>query len=140
MEYVCDGVGTRTWFRLENEHEAAEESRLMGHAVEKHYCRSRELAAQGYDPTGIPFIEQDIGRAVHISRAMPRFLTLRDEEGAAHVTAMLPPPQGDAGFRFILVGRNNADPYPEHGRSIERLAAHVGLELDRDTCFPYRRG
>jgi hypothetical protein len=140
MEYVCDGVGRTTWFRLVTEGEAIAESDLMGHAVAKHFCRAQDEAARSYNPAGLPFIEQDIARAAHIRRAMPVFLTLRDEEGAPHVTAMLPPAAGDRGFRCIVVGRANADPYPEHGAAIDALARHTGLPLDRATCFPYRRG
>jgi len=53
---------------------------------------------------------------------------------------MLPPRGIDAsGFRPIIVGAGNADPYPRQGDAIEALARHLGLTLDRDRCFPYRR-
>jgi hypothetical protein len=140
MQFVCDVSGGRTWFRIETEAEAARESELMHHAVEKHFCRAREQAAQSWNPAGIPFIEQDIGRAAHIRRCMPVFLTLRDAEGAALVTAMLPPAERSAqAFRPILVGPDNSDPYPAHGDAIDALAAHVGIPLDRASCYPYRR-
>ena len=141
MQYVCDAPGGKVWFRLETEAEAIRESELMHHAVEKHYRRSREEAAQAFNPAGIPYIEQEIGRAEHVRRTMPSFLTLRDAEGAALVTAMLPPakPSG-APFRPIVVGADNADPYPEHGEAIAALARHVGIPLERAQCYPYRRG
>ena len=71
---------------------------------------------------------------------MPLFLTLRDSAGTALVTAMLPPDgRDDPTFRPIIVGRGNSDPYPEHGHAIDALAAHFGLSLSRQRCFPYRR-
>lgn len=142
MEFICDAAGGKTWFRIETEVEAARESELMGHAVEKHFFRAREDASRAYDPGPVPFLEQDIGRAAHIRRTMPLFLTLRDAEGTALVTAMLPP-LGQAtprGFRPIVVGQGNADPYPQHAEAIEALGRHYGIRLDRDLCYPYRRG
>ncbi len=142
MRYVCDAPDGKTWFRIETEAEAARESELLGHAVEKHFRRALEDAAQSYDPGPVPYVERDIGRAAHIQRTMPLFLTLRDAEGAALVTAMLPPNgrAGLRGFRPIVVGQANADPYPQHGEAIQALGRHFGLTLDRDLCYPYRRG
>ncbi|MBW8271377.1 hypothetical protein [Caldovatus aquaticus] len=141
MRFVCDAAGRKTWFLIETEAEAAQESQLMRHAVEKHFRRAYEQAAQAYRPTPGPYIEQDIGRAAHIRRTMPMFLTLRDEEGTALVTAMLPPTgREDRGFDPIIVGQGNGDPYPEHGDAIRDLGQHFGLSLDRIRCYPYRRG
>ena len=91
MQFVCEAP-PKTWFRIETEGEAALESRAMNHAVEKYFKQAREHAAKAYVPpkTG-SYIEQNIGLKAHIQRAMPRFLTLRDGEGTALVTAMLPP-------------------------------------------------
>jgi hypothetical protein len=140
MDYVCDGPGSWTWFRLTSEAEAMTESALMGHAVEKHYRRAQEMAADSFEPSGIPFIEQGIARQVHVARAMPWFLTLRDAEGTGLVTAMLPPRgKPDADFRCVMVGRENTDPYPHYGAAIDALARHTGVALLRETCFPYRR-
>jgi hypothetical protein len=144
MQFVCDADGQKTWFRIETETEAAEESRLMRHAVEKHFRRAYEQADQSYRPAPGPYVEQDIGRGAHIRRVMPIFLTLRDEEGRALVTAMLPP-QDRAGTRDVLevspvvVGEGNGDPYPAHGAAIEALGRHFGLTLPRARCYPYRR-
>ncbi len=44
MQYVCDAPKGKTWFRIETEGEAAHESRLMRHTVEKYFCREREKA------------------------------------------------------------------------------------------------
>ena len=143
MRFVCDAAGRKTWFRIETEAEAAKESELMRHAVEKHFRRAHEQASQAFRPAPGPFVEQDIGRAAHIRRTMPVFLTLRDGEGAALATAMLPPQQA-AGRNSpacspMVVGPGNSDPYPEHRAAIEDLGRHFGLVLDRTRCYPYGR-
>jgi hypothetical protein len=146
MEYVCDAPnasdgGDRTWFRLVSEGEAANESELMRHAVEKYFRREREKAAASFRPLTSVYIEQDIGKEAYIKRVMPLFLTLRDEQGAPLVTAMLPPGgRDDPGFGSIVVGPANADPYTRHGDAIEALAEHFGIALERAHCYPYRRG
>lgn len=140
MQYVCDAPNGKTWFRIETEGEAADESRLMGHTVERYFCREREKAVQSWRPERPDTIERDIGLKAHIQREMPLFLTLRDGEGNALSTAMLPPGGKDRGdFRIIIVAASNADPYPQHAAAIAALGAHFGLSLDRDRCFPYRR-
>ena len=86
------------------------------------------------------YIEQNIGLKAHIQRVMPLFLTLRDPEGKALVTAMLPPlGKDERSFKPIVVGIDNTDPYPEHGDAIRQLARHYGLTLDPARCYPYRR-
>ena len=141
MEYICDAPNDRTWFRLMTEAEAANESAEMRHAVEKHFRREREKAAQSYRPLTTVFIEQDIGKEAHITRTMPLFLTLRDEDGKPLVTAMLPPGgREDPAFACIIVGAANADPYPQNAVAIKALARHFDIALDRADCYPYRRG
>lgn len=140
MQYVCD-AGPHTWFRLETAAEAVDESKAMDHAVERYFRQCHEQATRSYVPpaTSASF-EQSIGLKDHIRRTMPMFLTLRDGEGTALVTAMLPPPgQKDSSFRIIIVGKSNQDPYPAHGAAIKALGVHLGLALERDRCFPYRR-
>src|SRR5215469_12404012 len=128
MRYVVDAPKGKTWFRIESEAEAARESELMRHAVEKYFRLEREKAAQSYRPISKTFFEQEIGLNAHIQREMPLFLTLRDEDGVAHVTAMLPPGGKDTpSFRIIIVGPGNADPYPGEGDAIKALARHFGL-------------
>jgi hypothetical protein len=140
MRFVCDTAERKAWFRIETEAEAARESELMRHAVEKHFRRAYEQASQAYRPAPGPFVEQDIGRAAHILRAMPVFLTLRDGDGTALATAMLPPAgRADPACSPMVVGPGNGDPYPEHGDAIRDLGAHFGLPLDRARCYPYRR-
>ena len=139
MQYICDAPGAKTWFRIETEGEAALESDAMGHAVEKHFRQAWETATNSYQASSSPFIERNIGLKAHIQRAMPLFLTLRDGEGGALVTAMLPPGgEDDPAFRIIIVGPENRDPYHEHGNAIAALGEHFGLTLGRDRCFPYR--
>ena len=141
MKYVCDAPNGKTWFRLETEAEAEAESLSMRHAVEKFFRREKEKAAQSYQPPSRTFFEQEIGLKAHIQREMPLFLTLRDEDGKALVTAMLPPGgREDASFRPIIVGPGNSDPYATEGEGIAALAKHFGLGLDRLRCFPYRHG
>lgn len=139
MKYVCDAPGKKTWFRMETEAEALRESSLMDHAVEKHFRRHKEHAAGSFKPASNVYIEQNIGLESHIQREMPLFLTLRDNNGDALVTAMLPPGGKDsAGFQIIIVGLANRDPYPDHGDAIAALGKHFGLTLDRERCYPYR--
>lgn len=138
MEYVCDAPGDLTWFRLVTDGEATAESVAMRHAVDKHFRRERERAAESFQPLTTVFIEQDIGKEAHIQRAMPLFLTLRNQDGDPLVTAMLPP-RGKGGGTCIIVGPGNADPYPAHADAIRALGEHFGLTLDRAHCYPYRR-
>ena len=140
MQYVCD-AGSKTWFRFETEAEAALESRAMSHAVERYFKQARDEAASTYvPPKSAHYIEQNIGLKSHIQKAMPRFLTLRDGEGNALVTAMLPPEgEDERSFRPVVVGIENTDPYPEHGEAIQVLGRHFGLTLDAARCYPYRR-
>ena len=145
MRFVCDAAGGKAWFRIETEAEAAKESELMRHAVEKHFRRAYEQASLAYRPAPGPFVEQDIGREAHVRRAMPVFLTLRDAEGTALATAMLPPQRQQAAGRDdvaicpMVVGPGNGDPYPEHGEAIRDLGEHFGLALNRARCYPYGR-
>ena len=140
MQFVCDAPGSTTWFRIETEAEAVQESADMQHTVEKYFRRERDRAIQSYQPLSQHSIERDIGLSAHIARNMAMFLTLRDREGKALVTAMLPPgAKEEPGFRIIIVGPANADPYPAHSDAIATLAAHTGLTLDRENCFPYGR-
>lgn len=141
MQFVCDAPGRKTWFRIETEGEAAIESSEMNHAVEKHFRIERERAKESYQPTSASYIERDIGLNAHVQKRMPMFLTLRDSEGKALATAMLPPGgREDEHFRVIIVAAGNADPYPEHEAAIAALGNHFGISLDRERCFPYRRG
>lgn len=140
MKYICDAPDGLTWFGLETEAEAAAESELMEHAVEKHYLREMEGSKGRYRPTSKRYIEQDIGLKSHLQRDMPLFLTLRANDGSAKVTAMLPPGgRNDPTFRVIVVGPKNTDPYSDHNPAIEALGRHFGMTLDRAGCYPYHR-
>lgn len=139
MQYVCDALNGRTWFRLETEAEAETEARDMRHAVDKYFRRAEASARESYRaPPGAPTFEQGIGLKDHIARATPLFLTLRADDGEALATAMLPPQgRNQAGFRTIIVGPENADPYRDHASAIAALGRHFGVELKREECFPY---
>ena len=139
MQFVCDAPVNKSWFRIETESEAALESDVMKHAVEKHFRKAMEVGNRTYVSTSSVYIEQDIGRSAHLRRVMPLFLTLRDPEGTALATAMLPPGgRADPTFGTVIVGPGNQDPYPEHHLAIEALGEHYGLTLDADKCYPYR--
>ena len=135
MKFVCSS-GDKTWFSMESEHEAAQESKLMEHAVEKYYCTAYARAQSSYVPGA--GIERDIGLKAHIARSMPLFLTLRDGEGNGLATAMLPPSSApDTSFSCIVVGPKNSDPYPQHAEAIEALAHKFKISLPRLRCYPY---
>jgi hypothetical protein len=139
MKFICDTPDGKTWFRIETEAEAHQESVLMDHAVEKHFRREKEGAIRTFKPASTVYIEQNIGLDSHIQREMPLFLTLRDTGGNGLATAMLPPNgRDDPTFRIIIVGPRNSDPYVDHGEAIAALGRHFGLKLDREHCFPYR--
>ena len=140
MEYVCDAAPF-TWFRIETLAEANEESRLMNHAVDKYFKRAHDAAEASYEPPASAAVfEQKIGLKSHITRVMQIFVTLRDGDGKALVTAMLPPQGMDEDdMRPIIVGFENSDPYLEYGEAIEVLADHYDLLLDPDRCYPYAR-
>lgn len=140
MQYVCDAPDGKTWFRIETAEEAAKESALMNHAVEKHFRQQWDAAATSFKPASTVYIEQNIGLKSHVQREMPLFLTLRNNDGDGLVTAMLPPGGKDkSSFRIIIVGHGNSDPYVEHDAAIRALGSHFGLTLDRDSCYPYQR-
>lgn len=139
MRYVCDAPGGATWFRIETEAEAEAEAALMRHAVDKYFRRYEAAARESYRaPKGGASFEQEIGLKDHIAKTMPMFLTLRADDGAGLATAMLPP-QGreQAGFRIVIVGPENGDPYIAHEGAIEALALHAQLSLPREACYPY---
>jgi hypothetical protein len=111
MQYVCDAPDGKVWFRIQTEGEAAAESDLMSHAVEKYFRQAREKAAASYKPLSTVSFEQNIGLAAHIERTMPLFLTLRDADGQALATAMLPAAGGrDPSVGTIIVGVANPIP------------------------------
>ncbi len=140
MHFICDAP-PYTWFQIESEAEAALESRDMLHAVEKYFRQAWEEAKQSYvPPSSLHVIEQSIGRKAHIERRMPIFVTLRDGDGKAHVTGMLPPEGKDQeDFRPIIVGVENSDPYDTYRPAIRTLGQHFGLRLNRSRCYPYSR-
>ena len=140
MEYVCDAPENKTWFRIVTEAEAATESHEMGHAVEKHFRMHGDAAAKSFKPVSTVFFEQAIGLEAHIRREMPMFLTLRNIDGIALATAMLPPRgNSNTAFDIIIVGPGNSDPYAHHAAAIKALGDHFVVTLDRSRCYPYHR-
>jgi hypothetical protein len=136
MQFVCDALNGRTWFRIETDAEAEDETRIMRHAVEKHFRREQEKARLSYQPGS--GLERDINLKAHLKRVSPLFLTLRDDDGTPLATAMLPPgAKKDVDFHIIIVGPENADPYVEHADAIKLLGRHYGLALPRERCYPY---
>jgi hypothetical protein len=136
MKYVCDAPKKRTWFRIETDAEAETETRLMRHAVEKHFRREMARARENYTPG--PGLERDIGLKAHLARTSPLFLTLRADDGEPLATAMLPPGgKADPEFRIIIVGPENADPYASYADAIAALTKHFTLPLPRERCYPY---
>ncbi|MGI9522523.1 MAG: hypothetical protein ACR2PG_12835 [Hyphomicrobiaceae bacterium] len=140
MQFVCDAA-PYTWFRIETEGEAARESQDMKHAVERYFKQALQEASESYTPPkNAAIFEQNIGLKAHIQRVMPRFLTLRDPDGKALVTAMLPPEGvNERTLRPIIVGYENCDPYADYNQAIETLSVQTALDLARETCFPYAR-
>jgi hypothetical protein len=138
MQYVCEAPGRRTWFRIETDAEAEAETKLMRHAVEKHFRREQDRARQTYQPG--QGIERDVALKGHLARTTPLCLTLRADDGEGLATAMLPPQgKADPNFRTIIVGPENADPYAAYSDAIAALGRHFGLTLDRARCYPYAR-
>lgn len=85
MLHVCDAPDGKTWFRLESEIEAEQESDLMGHAVAKHFVRERKKAEASFKPASSVSFEGNIGRDAHVQREMPLFVTLRNQDGKSVV-------------------------------------------------------
>jgi hypothetical protein len=138
MKYVCNAPGRQTWFRIETDAEAEAETKMMNHAVEKHFRREQERARLSYQPG--QGIERDVALKGHLARTTPLFLTLRADDGAGLATAMLPPlGKVDPEFRIIIVGPENADPYAVYGDAILALGRHFDLTLERARCYPYAR-
>jgi hypothetical protein len=131
MRYVCDAPDGKVWFRLETQAEAARESDAMNHAVDKHFQQAVEKASTSYKPVSQVSFEQNIGLADHITRVMPVFLTLRDGEGTALATAMLPPSgEPDGAFRPILMSSTPPRLLLWRGTSGSRLSASVAILTD----------
>jgi hypothetical protein len=136
MQFVCDAHKGRTWFRIETDAEAAAETAVMRHKVEKYFNRERDAARRSYVPG--PGLERDIGLKAHLARTSPLFLTLRADDGTGLATAMLPPGGKEAaGFQIIIVGPENADPYASHADAMRILGRHYGVSLTRERCYPY---
>ena len=134
MQYVCDAPGGKTWFRIETESEAAIEQIETHNPVEAFYRDERKSAVQSYRPAPrLAFIERDIALSAHLSQAMPIFLTLRDCDGTALATAVVPP-QGKPNGRFqsVVVAPDCGDPFPAQGAAIAALEMQFGVRFDAE--------
>jgi hypothetical protein len=141
MRYVCDAPGGRTWFRIETQEEASQESALMRHSLERQFCAEMDKARQSFRPPSSVFFEQEIGLKAHLQREMAMFLTLRDDFGVPLATAMLPPSgRPSHAFKTVILGRSNLDPYMKYADCIFALGKHFGLSLDRPRCYPFPPG
>ncbi|HEX4304294.1 MAG TPA: hypothetical protein VHZ78_15990 [Rhizomicrobium sp.] len=139
MQYVCDAPGDKTWFRIETESEAVLESQAMRHALENHFALERQRAIANYRPPAtLNNIERYIGLDAHVTRTMPRFLTLRDKQGTPLASAMLPPQATGSGhFRPTIVGPAYSDAYSAHDGAIAALEKCFGLSLRRECHNPF---
>lgn len=138
MKYICDVPGGRTWFRLESEAEAERESARMQHGVAVRFHDERARAIRSYRAQSAASAGGSLPLERHVRIAMPIFLSLRDREDAALVTAMLAhgsPDHPEA--ELVIVGKGDTDPYPDHGRAIAALSDRLGIDLDRARCFPF---
>lgn len=140
MKYVCDAPHARTWFRIETEEEACQESALMQHSMAKRFRLEMDRARQNFRPSSTVFVEAEIGLKAHLLREMPMFLTLRDGDGAPLATAMLPQAPCQSSVRPIILGKGNIDPYMRHADAIAALGKHLGRTLDRARCYPFPPG
>ena len=61
MQFFCDAPDGKVWFRIETEGEAAQESRLMSHTVEKYFRRERDKVVQSWRAERPDALERDIG-------------------------------------------------------------------------------
>lgn len=104
MQYVCDAPKGKTWFRIETEGEAAHESRLMNHTVEKYFHNEREKAVQSWRPERPNAIE---------ARHRPRGPCTARDAGFPHVAR-----QGGqcTGYSDAATGRRGSRQVPDHHR------------------------
>ncbi|MBS0469868.1 MAG: hypothetical protein JSR60_02265 [Proteobacteria bacterium] len=139
MQYVCDAPGRKTWFRIETDGEATLESEAMQHGVDNHFRDSRTQAAASYRPArNLHPIERDIGLKAHIAHRMPIFLTLREHDGTALATAILPPDaKPDPDFAPMIVGPQYSDPKSSQADAIAALEKHFGLNLETAGHNPF---
>jgi len=132
MEYVCDAPGDKTWFRIETENEAALEAIATTGKVAFIFDVEHKAACQSYRPHDrLRPIERDICLGAHLRRFMPQFLTLRDREGAALATALLPPRGLEEEYCYLpsVFGPEGSDPYAAQADAIRALEKHFDLEI-----------
>jgi hypothetical protein len=111
----------------------------MRHALENHFVAERQRAVAKFRARpALTGIERDIGLDAYALRAMPLFLTLRDQEGMPLASAMLPQQTKEASpFRSTIVGPGYADAYAAHDGAIAALEKRFGLSLRRECHNPF---
>ena len=131
MRYVCDVSERMTWFRIETDGEALLEAMATQIAVAYFFEEERRKALSSYRPRAeLSFLERDIGLESHIQRTMPLFLTLRDNNGSALATTMLPLDGKDDGVFPVLVwGAGSVDAYELHTVALRALEKHFDIPI-----------
>jgi len=132
MRYICDAPGNKTWFCIETEGEAADESDTMQHAVEK-YFRKEKRARDPDLPADLDRLHRTGDRPQGASPA--RDAAVPDAARRRRdplVTAMLPAARRDeSGLPAdSSSARANTDPYTDNADAIRVLAQHFRIVLD----------
>jgi hypothetical protein len=79
-------------------------------------------------------------KTLHVFRCgVEDLYAITDAEGTGLATAMAPTRARLDDVAPIVVGPSNTDPYTDHADAIAALGAHLGLSLNRDRRYPYRR-
>ena len=137
MQYVCDAPGRKTWFRIETEGEAMQESEAMRHSLDYCFRHEREAAVKCYAPSrNLNYIERNIGLGAHVQRTMPIFLTLRDSEGTPLATAVLPQADDCEGREPRIVGPEYSDAFEAQRSAIAVLERHMRRTLRPESYKP----
>jgi len=135
MQYVCDAPGRKAWFRIETEGEAARESEEMRHSLDYFFRHERDAARKRYSPAGnVSFIERDIGLSSHLKRTMPIFLTLRESDGTAVASAILPQDPESESIAARVIGPGDCDAFRAQREALVALEQHLGKPLRRQ-CY-----
>ena len=134
MQYVCDAPGRRAWFRIETEGEASLEAQDMGHSLDYFFRHERDTATRAYAPLRtLSFIERDIGLSAHLTRTMPIFLTLRESDGTAVASALLPQDPDQLSIAARVIGPGDNDAFREQREALQALEKHLGKKLRRQS-------
>ena len=106
------------------------------HCVGKHPARGETVLASG--AAGKFRVPGELSKTRRVETARHALDRVRNETNGREIAGI--GGGSEPGARPIVVGRANADPYPEHSQAIGALARYLGMTLDRERCYPYRRG